>query len=112
MANCNVMEIRKYKNFRNIIFLFVIILFINCSGNKNQQEKSTEIKSFQLEEVDGNYLFDGNTLEGWEITQFGTQGPVSVSKGKIILNYGDGATGLLYRCGHTIRNSQFQGLPA
>lgn len=90
------MEIRKYKNFRNIIFLFVIILFINCSGKKNQQEKPTEIKSFQLEEVDGNYLFDGNTLEGWEITQFGTQGPVSVSKGKIILNYGDGATGVTY----------------
>ena len=90
------MEIRKYNYFRNITFLLVIILFMNCSGNKNQQEKHKQSKSFQLEEVEGNYLFDGNTLEGWEITQFGTQGPVSVSEGKIVLNYGDGATGVTY----------------
>ena len=94
MINFNSMGFRKNKYIRNIILLFVIVLFVNCSGNKNQQEKHKVTKSLELEKVDGTYLFDGKSLEGWEITQFGTQAPVSVSEGKIILNYGDGCTGI------------------
>lgn len=39
-------------------------------------------------------LFDGKTLNGWEITDFGPQGPVSVEDYAIILGMGEGATGV------------------
>jgi hypothetical protein len=39
-------------------------------------------------------LFNGHTLDGWEITNFGPQGPVNVRDSSIILNFGDGATGI------------------
>ena len=31
-------------------------------------------------------LFDGQTLDGWEITDFGLQGPVNIEEGSIILD--------------------------
>ncbi len=81
---------------RNVFFLLVIVLFVNCSGNRNHQEKQKVVKTIELEKIDGKYLFDGKSLESWEITQFGTQGPVTVTGGKIVMNYGDGATGVTY----------------
>lgn len=39
-------------------------------------------------------LFDGRTLDGWEIPDFGTQGPVYVADSAIILERGDGCTGI------------------
>ncbi|NQU52016.1 MAG: DUF1080 domain-containing protein [Bacteroidetes bacterium] len=90
------MGISKYIHIRNIALLFCIVLLLNCSGNKTKQEKQTAVKVIQLEKVDGTYLFDGNTLNGWEITQFGTQGPVDVFDGKIVMNYGDGCTGITW----------------
>ncbi len=41
-------------------------------------------------------LFNGHTLDGWEITNFGPQGPVNVRDSSIILNFGDGATGITW----------------
>lgn len=41
-------------------------------------------------------LFNGHTLDGWEITNFGPQGPVTVSGSSVILNLGDGATGITW----------------
>ena len=90
------MNFSKNQNIRNLILLFVIVLFVCCTGNRKQNETQKIAKSVVLEKVDGTYLFNGTTLEGWEITQFGTQGPVSVSDSKIILNYGDGCTGITF----------------
>ena len=42
-------------------------------------------------------LFNGQDLAGWNISDFGTQGPVYVSNGKIILSAGDGCTGIAYK---------------
>ncbi len=39
-------------------------------------------------------LFNGLTLDGWEITNFGPQGPVMVRDSSIILAFGDGPTGI------------------
>jgi len=47
--------------------------------------------------MDSSYLFDGKTLNGWEITNFGPQGPVYVSGGDIILGIGDGCTGITWK---------------
>jgi len=85
-----------YIYLKSIISLFAIVLLVNCSGDKKQHEKQKLAKSIELKKVDGTYLFDGKSLEGWEITQFGTQGPVAVYDGKIVLGYGDGCTGLTF----------------
>ncbi|MDX9947585.1 MAG: DUF1080 domain-containing protein [Bacteroidales bacterium] len=50
--------------------------------------------SFPREE---GWIFDGKSLTGWEITNFGPQGPVSVSDGNIVLGMGDGSTGITWK---------------
>jgi len=42
-------------------------------------------------------LFNGVDLEGWEITDFGTQGRVTVQNGSFILGMGEGATGVTWK---------------
>ncbi|MCE9608257.1 MAG: DUF1080 domain-containing protein [Planctomycetia bacterium] len=39
-------------------------------------------------------LFDGKTLTGWKITEFGGQGDVTVADGKIVLEMGSNMTGI------------------
>ncbi len=41
-------------------------------------------------------LFNGHTLTGWEVTNFGPQGPVVIRDSAIILNFGDGPTGITW----------------
>ena len=84
--------------FYNILALFLLIVLIfGCSGNKNKQEIKTSTETPTDEIVDENYLFDGKTLDGWQITEYGTQGPVMVSGGNLVLNYGDGCTGVTWQ---------------
>jgi hypothetical protein len=42
-------------------------------------------------------LFDGQSLAGWEITDFGGQGPVAVHNGAVILAAGDPMTGITWK---------------
>lgn len=90
------MKISKRQHYSTIALLLMIVLFVNCSGSKNKSDKQAEEKSQIIEIADKNSLFDGKTLEGWKTTEFGTQGPVYVSDGKIVLNYGDGCTGITW----------------
>jgi hypothetical protein len=72
----------------------MIILLAGCScGPGGTSPKKAEI----VQELDSSYLFDGKTLKGWEITDFGTQGSVYVSGGRIILGMGDGGTGITWK---------------
>ena len=41
-------------------------------------------------------LFNGTDLDGWEITNFGPQGPVFVRDSAIIMSFGDGPTGITW----------------
>ena len=77
-----------------LLFFIVTVSFIQC--NQSSKQKNQEILPKQNSEqiIDKYSIFDGKTLEGWEVTQFGTQGLVSVSDGKIILEFGDGCTGI------------------
>ena len=59
-------------------------------GLKTQKAEVTEPK-------DSTYLFNGMTLDGWEITNFGPQGPVYVSGDKLVLGMGDGCTGITWK---------------
>jgi hypothetical protein len=87
----------KSQYFILIPLLLIVLLFDNCSGNKNKPETKATTDIQETNNTDKNSLFDGETLNEWEITEYGTQGPVSVSDGKIILNYGDGCTGINWK---------------
>lgn len=85
------------------LFWLVFLFFFNygCDNSKQSEKKPTkkaEQKTGTEEKKngDGLLLFDGNSLDGWEITQFGPQGPVQVSDNKIILGMGDGLTGITW----------------
>ena len=79
---------------------FLILSFgilIGCTGGQKGQK---QIKTDNIEisdSQDTNLLFDGKTLNGWEITNFGPQGPVYISGGEIILGMGDGCTGITWK---------------
>jgi hypothetical protein len=42
-------------------------------------------------------LFNGNSLEGWQVTNFGGEGEVRVDEGRILLDFGEPITGLTYQ---------------
>jgi hypothetical protein len=75
-------------------FLYCLILLNGCSGRKPSPIKEPIVVN---EIRDTSMLFDGKTLDGWEITNFGPQGPVYVSGGEIILGMGDGCTGITWK---------------
>jgi hypothetical protein len=81
---------------RIIIPLISLILFYpltGCSDNKTQK-KVPDTAGVSL---DSTYLFNGKTLDGWEITNFGPQGPVYVSGDQLMLGMGDGCTGVTWK---------------
>ena len=82
-----------------LTFAFSAILLIclsvsSCSGRKvSVKEETVSVH----ETADTSFLFDGKSLEGWEITNFGPQGPVYVSGNEIILGMGEGCTGITWK---------------
>lgn len=90
------MRICKSQYFIKTTFILIVLLFVNCSENKNKPEQKPAAVIQEQEITDKNSLFDGKTLDGWKITQYGTEGPVLVSDGKLVLNYGDGCTGVTW----------------
>jgi len=81
------------KNFSRISILIVTLLVL--FGCTNTQKKRNAEKS-QNENKNGISLFDGETLKGWKVTSFGTEGPVQVTDGKIVLGMGEGLTGITW----------------
>lgn len=66
----------------------------SCSSRSSQDHKTTKPEIQQEIPNNATALFNGQSLDGWEVSNFGTQGPVSVSSGKIIINMGDGCSGI------------------
>lgn len=62
-----------------------------CTGGS----KSENNNDHQPRHADPGWvqLFNGETLDGWEITNFVLHGPVQVAEGSILLEMGDGCTG-------------------
>jgi hypothetical protein len=88
------MNIRNSKYcFVNLI-LAVFFVFQGCQPKNKKAETIQQKESVQPVKQNKGSLFDGKTLDGWAITDYGTQGPVMVTDGKIILNFGDGCTGI------------------
>jgi hypothetical protein len=88
----------RFKRFITVctVFCLLLILFFipGCSDGKTNQKKD---QSAVIKKPDASSLFDEETLDGWEITNFGPQGPVYVSGGEIILGMGDGCTGITWK---------------
>lgn len=78
-------------NIRTVLPAILLILS-GCHGQKDQQI----IQPGTITVPDSTYIFNGNNLDGWEVTNFGPQGPVTVSQGEITLGMGDGCTGITY----------------
>lgn len=76
-----------------ILLIFASIL----PGCRGRQPAAVKEKPGNVQSKDSTYLFNGRTLDGWEITNFGTQGPVYVSDDEIILGMGDGCTGITWK---------------
>jgi hypothetical protein len=78
---------------RMVVILFVLSI-ISCKGG----QKEPKISKSEITDIsDSTLIFNGKSLWGWEITNFGPQGPVYVSGGEIILGMGDGCTGITWK---------------
>lgn len=86
--------LRSIKAFVLVSVAFPMILG-GCLGRSQNQQKNAV--QFQNTAPGWVSLFDGETLNGWEITPFGTQGPVQVSNGAIVLGMGDGCSGITWQ---------------
>lgn len=80
--------------FKFSVFFFIGFLIFACQPSSKKVIQQTEL---QQDTLGGNHIFNGVNFNGWEITQFGTQGPVLISEGNIVLNFGDGLTGVTYQ---------------
>lgn len=86
---------RRHKSVYSVAaILFCLIYMQGCSERKNPPKTKSAVIQ---ETLDTSLLFDGKSLEGWEITNFGPQGPVYVSGNEIILGMGDGCTGITWK---------------
>ncbi len=77
-----------------VVVLFLTILLTGCNAGPKEKRKIHN-DSPSIGEVTLN--FDGTFLTGWEVTNFGPQGPVSVSDDQIILGMGEGCTGITWK---------------
>ena len=71
-----------------------LVMVIGCNGKKVSVPSPEKVIT---RSADSGYLFNGTNLDGWEITNFGPQGPVTVSGGDIILGMGEGCTGITWK---------------
>ena len=76
-------------------WLIALSLLICCSSGTKKQKAGEADNS--IPGYDSTYLFNGKDLAGWEITNFGPQGPVYVSGGSIVLGMGEGCTGITWK---------------
>ena len=77
-----------------VVVPFLFLLLINCTGG-GKEKPAGGGNSVALKDIIVD--FDGRPLTGWEVTNFGPQGPVSVSGDCITLGMGDGCTGITWK---------------
>lgn len=74
--------------------ILCVLFIVSCSQGK-KSDKKEQSKDYPQQIPEGSTsMFNGKTLDGWQVTNFGTQGPVKVSEGKIVINTGDGCSGV------------------
>lgn len=78
---------------RVVAVLFVMLL----AGCRGGQKEEIKVKSVNQGITESVLLVDGESMTGWEITNFGPQGPVYLSGNEIILGMGEGCTGITWK---------------
>jgi hypothetical protein len=79
------------KTRKLLVIILSYSLLIGCFHiQKADKDEASEPR-------DSTYIFDGKTLTGWEITNFGPQGPVFISDDHVVLGMGDGCTGITWK---------------
>lgn len=80
------------------VMLICVLFFSSCTSEKKKSNKKPiePVVGFTAP-GGGQILFDGHSFSGWGITNFGTEGPIMVSEGKLIINMGDGASGITWQ---------------
>jgi hypothetical protein len=82
----------------------IIMSFLLLTSCRGGQKEAKDTRTVPHQETDSTCIFNGKDLDGWEITNFGPQGPVYVSGSEIILGMGDGCTGVTYTDSFPIQN--------
>jgi hypothetical protein len=77
-----------------VVITSLMFLLICCS-ERPKEKKATHGNSISLKDITVN--FNGKLFTGWEITNFGPQGPVYISGTDIVLGMGDGCTGITWK---------------
>ena len=62
---------------------------VGCGSDRRVGQRAAETAKEES-------LFDGKSLDGWKVTQFGGQGEVSVKDGCLTLGFGSSLTGVTY----------------
>ena len=78
------------------IIAVLLAFLLACASDKQSEKVTPEAVPEQRIPAGAQPLFDGQSLDGWSVTNFGTEGPVRVASGKIIINMGDGCSGITY----------------
>lgn len=82
------------KFFLLLVILLCLAVMTGCGGPVSAEVE----ENAGAEEIPGwTNMFDGKTLDGWEKTNFGGQGSISVSDGAIVMNWGDVLTGITWK---------------
>lgn len=79
---------------RRVVSSLLIFILVACRGGQKEKIAATNNVSSVSEMTTD---FDGKPCKGWEMTNFGPQGPVYVSDGDIILGMGEGCTGITWK---------------
>ncbi|MFZ2340533.1 MAG: DUF1080 domain-containing protein [Bacteroidales bacterium] len=75
----------------------ILMITLLVAGYSCRPKEKSPVKAEISYPGEEGWLFDGKSLTGWEITNFGPQGPVRVSDGTIVLGMGDGCTGITWK---------------
>lgn len=82
---------------RNVFSLILFGSLLVCAGCSRGKTVPKKESATSVESTDTTLLFNGKTLDGWVVTNFGPQGPVNVSGDQIVLGMGDGCTGITWK---------------
>jgi hypothetical protein len=93
MGKADMNSPRAFPEIIVVLPVFFMLLAGCRAGPKDKQAPPDNTVSINDMTVD----FDGRLLTGWEITNFGPQGPVYIADGQIILGMGEGCTGITWK---------------
>src|SRR5215216_379779 len=88
------------------LFAFLACLAIASAATLLAQEKPVAKADAAKEKWES--LFDGKSLNGWTVTNFGGEGEVEVKDGAIILSMGQPMTGLTIKDGSKLPKDNYE----